>query len=162
MLRIFIHIVEIVVGEMNSSKSPNYNDTIFWSKKNIEYIVKKYRKNLIPKIRNTFIYDKESVFFFIGLNKFTTQIKRQRQGVYLDFQDKEKFYYFPYNKKEKLILNCKEENYDQLLISFTNKLGNIVCVEYKYGKDLSYSQFVIKKKYQYVNKDWVEIKEEDE
>lgn len=144
-----------------SSKNPNYNDTIFWSKKNINFIVKKYKKNLIPKIFNTFIYDITETYFVIGLNNFIDYTRRQKVGNFINhWGDNRKFFYFPYIKNENLILNNEQENYDQLILFFTNELGNIVKVEYKYGDRASIKQYSVEKKYQYINKEWAEIKDE--
>ncbi|QOW09888.1 hypothetical protein Q73A0000_05680 [Kaistella flava (ex Peng et al. 2021)] len=144
------------------SKNPNYNDTIFWNKKNIEFIVKKYKKNLIPKIATSFIYDKTNTFFVIGLNHFIEHTRKQKEGIFKDSRShQEKFHYFAYEKQEKLVLDNEEENYNQLFLSFTNELGNIVNVEYAYGDGALLKQYRVEKKYQYVNKKWIEIKDDE-
>ncbi|WP_300675359.1 hypothetical protein [Soonwooa sp.] len=141
---------------------PNYNDTIFWSKNNINFIIKKYKKNVIPRVISSFIDDERTFSNIIGYKSYIKQIKRQKEGVYKDSWDNRKFYYFPYNKKEKLILNGRDENYDELTLSFLNELGNIVIVEFEYGNTgrLSFYRRSIQKKYQYINKEWIELKKE--
>ena len=95
----------------------------------------------------------------INLKSFIKYTRKQEEGFFINYWgDNKKFFYFPYLKNKSLVLNNKLENYDQLFLSFINELGNIVRVEYKYGDSNLLKQYSVEKKYQYIGKEWVEIK----
>lgn len=136
------------------SDNPNYNDSIFWTKKSINLMVNKYKKNIIPTINDSFIYNKTSLFNIIGFNNLITRTIRQKVG---SFNNGKKFHYFNYDKENELILSENEKNYDYLQLIFTNELENKVIVIYNYKLHSSYKSENVKKKYQYINKEWVEL-----
>lgn len=95
------------------AEHPVYNDTIFWTKNHIKILVKKLKKNIIPKdaTRGTFIYGKTDRNFkkFTVFRKLLDATKRQKIGTYKkkalnanyeNISHEEKFYYFPFNYKK--------------------------------------------------------------
>lgn len=150
------------------STNPVYNDPVFWSKKNIKLMVKEFKKNLIPRngTRHVFIYDKLMSKSTTNFGKLTADTKKQKKGKYIEMyngsnEEEQNFFYFPFHKKEDLLLVKNTEtdnrNYDELYLKFTNYLGKIVTIRYEYNEDNS-----IYKTYQYQNKKWVEIPTIDE
>ncbi|MFC6266768.1 hypothetical protein [Frigoriflavimonas asaccharolytica] len=143
--------------------NPLYNQSDFWTKKNIKLMVKKFSKNLIPRngTRDEFIYDEITSKSTTNFRKLSADTRKQQEGKYIKIynetnQEVQNFFYFPFHRKENLVLENDVRtvirNYDELHLKFTNYLDKIVTVKYKYNEDNS-----IFKTYQYQNKKWVEI-----
>ena len=146
--------------------NPNYNQTNFWNKLNIEFLKKRLKKNLIPARYSEyssiqFITDNTLKSDFIELVKLVKEqkiaeiIEKQNQRITI----RKKIYYFPYFIKDLVLINnIDKKNYDLLYLKFYNYKKRIVTVRFDYldNKDGYY------KTYQYQNKKWVEIPTTDE
>lgn len=144
-------------------ENPVYNAKFFWTEENIQKIVKKWRKNLVPALGyevflNKNRESKEAFYLSIRDMKFYELVVNQKAGKFLKKKEgkytfETELYYFQ-SDDENLILQDinNEKNYDVLNLIFRNKLGKIVVVRLnqKY------------KTYQYQNKKWVEIATIDE
>ncbi|WP_157886039.1 hypothetical protein [Chryseobacterium glaciei] len=155
--------------EVSRNVNPAFNQTIFWNKKTIRFIRKKYHKNLIPFLKeaNSFLFVKNNKlesysgsFSSYDLNdkkKLLKLSKKRKKGLILKTQknSQEEFYYFPFKSKNLTINTNKEtENFNTLYLEFHNKLNKIVVVDFIYN--LNYNN-VTHKTYQYKNNNWEEV-----
>ncbi len=153
------------------SAKPNYNGTVFWTKKNIKLMVKKFKKNIIPRndLRKEFIYDKLTSKSTTILRKLIVDTRKQKEGNYIEMYKgknlkEEQFFYYPFNNKKDLVImnntGMETKNYDELELIFTNQLYGKVSVEFRYNYNYAEryrSENSVIKTYQYQNKKWVEI-----
>ncbi|KQT21436.1 hypothetical protein ASG31_16305 [Chryseobacterium sp. Leaf404] len=141
--------------------NPVYNDTNFWTPKNIKKIVKKFKINVIPQNATFgyFFYEKASDGEKSKLKKIYRKSKRQKSGIYKDRSpDQQQFYYYPFNSKENITLidQYPNINFTTLRLYIRNEVGNKVSVEYRYDVD-NMSRKSVVKLYQYKNGDWKDI-----
>lgn len=152
----------------------NFNEEIFWSKKNIKSISNKLKKNLIlsnqdldfvKPIDKTKKVNKNNLYsnYFNYHNKYYVYLKeffrKQKIGTYRKGEkEQQTIYYFPYDKENNVNLindNSNDiRNFNTLELSFINLPNRIVKVSYMYN--MNYEN-VVTKTYQYQNKNWVEI-----
>jgi len=141
---------------------PYFNQATFWTKKNINYLVNKFKKNLIPS-RSSYQYSfiNDSIQLKSLDNKiFAKELSNQKKGKYIQEEaskiSEKEILYFPY-RNENLELKCIEKenvNFDVIDVQFRNFEGKVVSLKIIYNDDRDNA---VTKTYQYQNKTWVEI-----
>lgn len=166
-----------------NNENPAYNQSHFWSKKNIKYIIKNYQKNIIPFLQrgDIFISDSEDFeehinsFYFKESKALIDLTKRQKKGVFFEeiiYQnnnkviEKSNFYYFPFgsNALDFNIYSGENKNFDSIYIEFANFENKIISVRFTYHVDdrNSSAKEEIYKTYQFDGKKWVGIESTNE
>lgn len=143
-------------------KNPYFNQAIFWNKKNIKFLTRKLKKNLIPyKSKNgffTFGYFTKENKRLIKINDegyIKNHILEQKEGKIMTIKDntilEEKIMYFPYGSQSLLLKqNGDYTNFDRIRIGFENHFNKIIVFEISYNYNPRKERFV----YQYINNKW--------
>lgn len=166
--KIFAFEVDAFEDIPSIATNPYFNQSTFWTRKNINYLANRLKKNLIPYrggYQSNFIND--SIQLKRLDNKtFAKELSNQKKGKYI--QEKEgkisqnEIFYFPYKNKKRLELNSIENdniNYDIINLLFRNLRGKTVSFKIIYNNDRDNA---VIKTYQYQNHAWVEIPNKQE
>ena len=159
---------EIDAYEYVPSKAinPYFNQSTFWTRKNIKYLVDKLKKNIIP-YKGGYEYGFIDSIQLKNLDNkiFAKELSNQKIGKYLQEKDgkisEKVFLYFPYDDENLELKSIEKENinFDTINIKFRNFQGKIVSFKIIYNAD---RENTVTKTYQYQNKTWIEIPTKEE
>lgn len=156
---------EVQALEQTTSRmrNPYLNQVTFWNKKNITFLVKKLKKNLIPYKTDVFNFgyfnpENKNLMKSIDDSYIKQHILEQKEGKIITIKDnkvsEEKILYFP-NDAQPLLLKKNGENcnFDVIKIDFSNIPEKIVAFTISYNFGIHKERFV----YQYTNNQWKPI-----
>lgn len=160
--KIFAFEIDAYQYAPSTALHPYFNQATFWTKKNINYLVNKFKKNLIPsKSIYQYSFINDSIQLKNLDNKiFAKELSKQKKGKYIQEETRKisekEFLYFPYRNENLELKRIENENinFDVIDLQFRNFQSKVVSFKIIYNNDLDK---VVVKTYQYQNKSWVEI-----
>lgn len=141
-------------------RNPYFNQVTFWNKKNISFLVKKLKKNLIPYRVDGYNYgylspDNKKIIELLDENYIKQHILEQKEGKIITVKNNEtsenKILYFPYDSQPLVLKeNGDLTNFDKIRIDFSNRSEKIIEFAISYNFNEHRERFA----YQYINNRW--------
>lgn len=146
-------------------RNPYFNQVTFWNKKNISFLVKKLKKNLIPYRIDGYNYgylspDNKKIIQLLDESYIKHHIFEQKEGKIITVKgnktSEDKILYFSYDSQPLVLKeNGDLTNFDKIRIDFSNRSEKIIEFTITYNFNEHSERFV----YQYINNRWKPISE---
>jgi len=144
-------------------RNPYFNQVTFWNKKNISFLVKNLKRNLIPYRVDGYNYgylspNNKKIIQLLDESYIKHHILEQKEGKIITVKNnktsEDKILYFPYDSQPLVLKeNGDLTNFDKIRIDFSNRYEKIIEFTISYNFNEHRERFV----YQYIHNQWKAI-----